>query len=520
MDPRRIREYNKMEEQLAQLISHVKGIWKYRWLALATAWVVAIAGGIAVHLVPDKYQASARVFVDTQSILKPLLSGMTTVPNVEQQVAIMSRTLLSRPNLERLTRMVDLDIKVSTPKEKEEQLDRLAQDIKLTGTARDNIYTITYSHENPRLAKDVVRSLLTIFVEASIGDKKKESEKAVSFIDDQIKSYEEKLTAAENALKEFKLRHTGLLSRQGSDYSSKLMDASDALGQARLELREAEHARDALKRQIAGDEADAATAMRAAAASNPEIDERLQTLRKNLDSLQMQFTPAHPDIISTKRLIAQLEERKREEAKNRKPNPDRGAHYSPLLQQLTISLASAEARVASLRTRVEEYAARVNRLTAMNKAVPEAEAQLAQLNRDYEINKENYEKLLGKREAAKLSGELTTTTDMMTFRVVDPPMVPQTPAGPPRFNLFATVILGALAAGVAIAFLMSKIRPTFLTQYSLREATGLPILGTVAMHWTDQERIRRRKGAYAFAGSFALLLVLCSGVMVRMLIIA
>ena len=509
-----------MEEQLAQLVSHVKGVWKYRWLALATAWVVAIAGGIAVHVLPDSYQASARVYVDTQSILKPLLSSMTTVPNVEQQVSIMSRTLMSRPNLERLTRMVDLDIKASTPREKDELLDRLAKDIKLTGSPRDNIYTITYSHENPRLAKDVVRSLLTIFVEASIGDKKKESEKAVSFIDEQIKSYEEKLTAAENALKEFKLRNTGLLSRQGSDYSSKLMDASDQLGQARLELREAEQARDALKRQIAGDEADVAATMRAAAASNPELDERLQTLRKNLDNLQMQFTSAHPDIIATQRLIAQLEERKREEAKVKKPNPDRGANYSPLLQQLTISLATAEARVASLRIRVEEYSARVTRLTAMNKAVPEVEAQLAQLNRDYEINKENYEKLLGRREAAKLSGELTTTTDMMTFRVVDPPMVPQTPSGPARLKLFAAVALGALGAGIALAFLMSRVRPTFHTQYSLREATGLPILGTVAMHWTEQERARQRKSALAFAGSFALLLVVCSGVMLRMLIVA
>jgi len=508
-----------MEEQLAQLVSHVKGIWKYRWLAMATAWIVAIAGGIAVHLMPDKYQASARVYVDTQSILKPLLSGMTTVPNVEQQVAIMSRTLLSRPNLERLTRMTDLDIKASTTREKEELLEKLEKDIKFNGTTRDNIYTISYTHRDPKVARDVVRSLLTIFVEASIGDKKKESEKAVNFIDEQIKGYEEKLVAAENALKEFKLRNTGLLSRQGSDYSSKLMDATDQLSQARLELREAEHARDALKRQISGDEADAAAALRAAAQSNPEIEERLQTLRKNLDNLQTQFTAAHPDIIATQKLIAQLEERKREEAKVRKPVADRGANYSPLLQQLTISLASAEARVASLRTRVDEYAVRASRLAAMNKAVPEVEAQLAQLNRDYEINKENYEKLLGRREAAKLSGELTNTTDMMTFRVVDPPMVPQSPNGPPRLPMFGAVVLAAILAGIAVAFLVSKLRPTFLTQYSLREATGLPIIGTVAMHWTEQEKARRRKGAYAFAGSFALLLVLCSGVMVRLVVI-
>ncbi|WP_019140785.1 XrtA system polysaccharide chain length determinant [Noviherbaspirillum massiliense] len=499
-----------MEEQIAQLVSHLKGIWKYRWHAVATAWIVAVAGGIAVFLMPDKYQASARVYVDTQSILKPLLSGMTSVPNVEQQVAIMSRTLLSRPNLERLVRMVDLDVKAKTPKEQEAIIDKLSNDITLGGNARDNIYTLAYSNRDPRLAKEVVRSLLTIFVEGGIGDKKKESEKAVNFIEEQIKMYEDKLIAAENALKDFKLKNSGLVSRQGGDYGAKLFEATENLNQAKLELREAEQARNAIKRQISGDDAQGADSTVTPAIANAEIDSRIQALNKNLDSLQMQYTDEHPDIVSTKRLIAQLEARKLEEAKTKKP-ADPGINYSPMLQQLNVSLAAAEAKVASMRARVEEYAARVNHLKALNVAMPEVEAQLAQLNRDYQINKDNYEKLLGRREAAKLSGELTATTEMMTFRVVDPPMVPLKPSAPNRPLLLAGVLLGSLLAGVGAAFLMSRVRPTFVTQYSLREATGLPILGAVAMHWTEQEKARRRKGLHAFSLACMLLVVLYSG---------
>ncbi|HJV74662.1 MAG TPA: XrtA system polysaccharide chain length determinant [Noviherbaspirillum sp.] len=509
-----------MEEQLAQLISHLKGIWKYRWHALATAWIVVLLGGTTIFLLPDSYQASARVFVDTQSILKPLLSGMTNIPNVEQQVAIMNRTLLSRPNMERLLRMVDLDIKAKTAKEHEELVDELAKQIKLTGTVRDNIYTITYINENPKLAKDVVQSLLTIFVEGSFGDKKKESAKAVIFIDEQIKSYEEKLIAAENSLKEFKLKNAGLLSAQGSDYGTKLLDTTETLNQARLELREAEQARNAIRRQITGEAPDPKTASSALALVNPEIDSRIQTLNKNLDSLQTQFTDQHPDIVSTKRLIAQLEARKVEESKQKKYNADPGANYSPMLQQLNVALSGAEAKVASMAARVEEYSARVNRLKALNNAIPEVEAQLSQLNRDYQINKENYEKLLGRREAAKLSGDLTATTEMMSFRVVDPPMVPMTPNGPNRARLFSLLFAGALAVGIACAFLMSRIRPTFLTQYSLREATGLPVLGTVSMQWTDLEKKRQAKDFYAFGLSSILLLLTFGGVMARMLLTA
>ncbi len=500
-----------MEELVSQLLALVKGVSKYRWYAMAIAWLVALIGGAVIFTLPDTYQSSARVFVDTQSVLKPLLSGMTSVPNVEQQVSIMSRTLLSRPNVERVIRMVDLDIKAGTAKDKEKLINELISRIKISGTIQNDIYTISYTGENPRLTKDVVQSLLTIFVEGSFGGKKNDSAKAIQFIDEQIKMYEDKLATAENALKDFKLKHMGLLPRQGSDYGSKLLEMSDNLNQARLDLREAEQARDAIKRQIAGDDAGPATA--AAPVVNPEIDERIQTLSKNLDSLRLQYTEQHPDIVSTRRLIAQLEERKAEEAKLRKTGGDPGANYSPMLQQLKVSLSAAEARTASMRARVDEYASRVARLKEWSMAAPEIETQLAQLNRDYQINKENYEKLVASRESAKLSGELNATTEMMTFRVIDPPTLPLQATGPKRAMLFSGLLAAALAAGVGVAFLLSKIRPTFLSQNELRNETGLPILGTVTMIWNDQEKRRRKKRLQAFGLSFAALLALYGSVM-------
>ena len=493
-----------MEELLVQLQSLVRGGWKYRWYAVTIAWLVSMVGFIVVYKLPDNYQATARVFVDTQSILKPLLSGMTSIPNVEQQVSIMSRTLLSRPNVERVMRMVDLDIKVNTGKDRERMIEDLIAKIKIGGTAQNDIYSLAYSDENPKLAKDVVQALLTIFVEGSFGDKKQDSTKAVVFIDGQIKNYEEKLIAAENALKDFKLRNMTLLPRQGGDSGSQLLAMNDSLSQARLELAEAVQARDTIRREVLNTES-SLRSNNPSLASNPEIDERIQTLRKNLDALRLQFTEQHPDIVSTKRLITQLEVRKSDEAKVRQPDSDI-VTGNPVLQQLKISLSVAEARVASMRARTDEYATRSARLKTLSNAAPEIETQLSQLNRDYQINKENYEKLVASRESAKLSGDLNTTTEMMTFRVVDPPSVPLTPAGPPRLRLFSLVFVAALVIGLAGAVLMSKIRPTFLSHIDLLEVTGLPILGTISMKWTDAEKARQKKSLYAFAlSSFVLL---------------
>jgi polysaccharide chain length determinant protein (PEP-CTERM system associated) len=502
-----------MEETINQVLFLLKGVWKYRWHAVIVAWAVALAGWVRVYTLPDDYQASARVFVDTQSILKPLMAGMTTLPNVEQQVSIMSRTLLSRPNVEKVMRMVDLDIKAKTPKEKEELLNDLMKQIKIVGTGRDDIYTLSYSNENPRVAKDVVQSLLTIFVEGSFGDKKNDSDKAIQFLDEQIKNYETKLVAAENALKDFKIKHSGSLP-QGGDYGTQVQAASDALNQARLDLREAEQARNAIQTQIYGN----GTGPNGAVTANPELDARILTLQKNLDTMRMQFTDQHPDIISTRRLIKQLEAQKAEDAKSAKPGGDRGAHYSPMLQQLNVSLSTAEARVASMRAWVDEYTARYDRLKTQSVNGPELETQLAQLNRDYQVNKENYSQLVARRESARLSGDLSNTTDMVKFRVVDPPTVPLTPAGPNRLRLASLVFVGGLIAGIAIALLMSQLRPTYLSQHGLRESTGLPILGSVSMNWTDHERAKRKRSFYAFGASLAVLITLYAGVMARMLL--
>ncbi|KAB8061130.1 chain length-determining protein [Janthinobacterium sp. FT14W] len=507
-----------MEELIQQLLSGLKGIWKYRWHAVLVAWLVAIGGFIRVITLPDDFQTSARVFVDTQTILKPLMAGMTSVPNTEQQVAIMSRTLLSRPNVERVMRMVDLDLDSKTVREHEAQLDDLMSRIKITGTNAYDIYTISYSGRDPKLVRDVVQSLLTIFVEGSFQGKKGDSQKAVQFIDEQIKNYEDKLSAAENLVKEFKIRNNLLLPRQGIDYGSQLLMSSDSLNNAKLELVEAEQARKAIQSQIEGDEPVLDLEPNASSITNPELDERIASLNKNLDSLRMQFTELHPDIIASKRLIAQLEERKIEESKLKTAAGDPGKNYSPMLQQLKVALTDADAKVAAIRARVQEYNARNERLLAQSNAVPEVESQLAQLNRDYIINKENYEKLIGRREAAKLSGKLSSTTEMMAFKIIDPPTVQYAPVGPNRPLLFSAALGAALVAGIATALLISQVRPTFLSPAELRDATGLNVLGTVSMNWTALQQVRRRRARYGFGACLGSLFVLYGGVMTAALL--
>ena len=493
-----------MAEITAVLLNFLKAIGKYRWHAVVITWVIALIGWAVVLRLPNQYEASARVYVDTQSILKPLLSSMTTVPNLEQQVMFMRRTLISRPNVERLMRMVDLDVKAKDSKEHDKLVDELMAQIKVTGTERDDIYTITYVSDNAKLGKDVVSSLLTIFVEGSFSGKKQDSEKAVQFIDDQIKTYEEKLAAAENSLKEFKLKNLGMLPGGGSgtgDFGGQLQAATDQLSQARLELAEAEQARNAIRRQIDGEPAKPGTVTVDPTLVDPELEARIAQAQKNLDNLRLQYTEQHPDVIANRRLLEQLLAQKADQAKNKKRSLDPGASYSPMLQQLNVSLSQAEARVASMRARVAEYENRVTRLRNQSTTAPEIEAQFAQLNRDYNVNRENYQKLVERRESARLSGDLSSATDMLQFRVIDPPTLSKVPAKPKRPLLLTGVLLVAIAGGVAAAFLRAKLQTSYSTPNALAAASGLPVLGSISYVRGVRQKTQEAQQLKWFAGA-------------------
>ena len=207
-----------MDQVIQQLVEYLRGTWRRRWIGLGVAWLVAIVGAVVLFKTPNKYEASARVYVDTQSMLKPLMSGLAFQPDIDQQVSIISRTLISRPNVEKLIRMTDLDLTTHSPGERERLIDGLARQLRLSA-ARDNIYVISYNHPVPDQAQRVVQALLSIFVESSLGDKRKGTDSARRFIEEQIRAYEKRLEEAENRLKDFKLKHLGLV---GPDYFTRL----------------------------------------------------------------------------------------------------------------------------------------------------------------------------------------------------------------------------------------------------------------------------------------------------------
>jgi polysaccharide chain length determinant protein (PEP-CTERM system associated) len=186
----------------------------------------------------------------------------------------------------------------------------------------------------------------------------------------------------------------------------------------------------------------------------------------------------------------------------------------PAYQQLTVALATAEANVAAMKARVAEYGVRLNELQAAANALPQIEAEYTQLTRDYEVIKVRYDKLLERRESAQISGDVEASDVAMGFRVIDPAKVPLAPTSPNRLWLMTVALLAALGGGLGVAFLMSQLRPTFNDERRLKEVGGLPVLGTIAMAWTEEQKKRRTRGLAGFLFSFLSLLSAYLAIMV------
>jgi polysaccharide chain length determinant protein (PEP-CTERM system associated) len=515
-----------MKEMLERLVTSLRGMWQRRWIGLAAAWIAAIVGVGIVYKVPERYEAQARVYVDTENLLKPLLAGLAIQPNLDQQVALMSRTLISRPNVERLIRMADLDLAVRTGAEREELTDTVIKNIRLNSLST-NLYTIAYRDPSPDQARRVVQSLLTIFVESSLGDKRQDTQSAVKFLDEQIKRYEEALRAAENRLKDFRLKYMGVAGNRdgGGDYFRRISELRSNIDAAKLEVQSYEQARDSYKRELQGEQPNLlADPANSAAIATPEIDARIAALKKERDDLLRKYTDQHPDVITAGRLISQLEQQRREEVEARKKavaSAPAGSPQdrNPVVQQLRMSLAEAEASVAAVRARLNGYEAQYAQLRAQAQLVPQVEAEYAQLNRDYDVQKKTFENLLARREAATM-GKDVQDSGSAQFRVIDPPRVSPEPVFPNRLALLGIACALALVIGMMAAFAASQIMPTFHDARTLRDVSKRPILGMVSMIQGDQVRRRVRRDRILFAGGLSGLLAALAGVMTVALLAA
>jgi len=217
--------------------------------------------------------------------------------------------------------------------------------------------------------------------------------------------------------------------------------------------------------------------------------------------------------------VREVAEQRKLVAARQQAQPE-GRSNSLAAQELHRVVATSEVQVAALKARVSEFASRLAAARDSLRTAPQLEAEAAQLNRDYEITKKNYEDLVARRQSAVMSGDLESAAGMADFRLIDPPRVSPQPVFPNRLLMLPMALIAAVGAGLFTAFVASQIRPVYSDAVELRNKTGLPLLGVVSVVMGDADRRRERMDRIRFAGASGGLVLCFVGGLVAMTLLA
>lgn len=475
----------------------IHAIWQRRWIALAAAWVVAVIGWLAVAQIANSYQSRARVFVQMQTIL-PEKVGITQIEQ-QKDVDTVRQTLTSAINLERIVRATDLGRGARTDREIATRVQALEAAIKITAQ-QDNLFEVTATAANPKTARAIVQKLIDIFVEQNLAGDRDETSQTLHFLDAQLDQRQRALQDAEAKRTDFQNHYLGALPGTGS-LTDRMSAARTQLSQVDGDLAAAQSGLSAVSGQMAGTTA-TVTGVAGAQTAGP-ARARLAAIQGQLaDARARGYTDNHPDVVALKSQLAAATAAARAEPIGGAAG---AASANPLYLSLRSMQADKQAQVAALAMRKGQLQGELDQLSAKLAGNPAVAAEQAQIDRDYQVLKDQYDKLLADREEIRLRGQAQTQTDSVKFSVIDPPTASRVPTAPNRPLLLTGVLLAAIVGGIGGAFALGQVQTSFATAARLEAATGMPVIGSIGEMVTPAaEALRRRQLSWLAGGAAAL----------------
>ena len=462
--------------------------------------------------IPNVYEADARLYIDADAILTPLLRGISMDTSLQAQVDLLSRTLMSRPNLEKIVSKTDLDLQVTTPAERQTLATKLATEIKLIPQTR-NLFVISYRNASPRLAYDVVQAMLTAFVEGKAGNNRSDLENANRFVESQLAFYERQLRDAERRRAEFRARYAEVLPGDGG--FSRLQAATEAVRSLNGQIADGQARRVSLAKELASTPPLLVTEAEGAAGSG-----RLEAEELKLRELRLRLTDAHPDVIAQRQLITALRSGKLSrdagDTGNRASGPSGRAVPNPVYEQLKVRLVDTDASISSLQRQLGDATKDRDRLDAIAKSAPGLQAEALNLDRDYGVLQTNYSALLARRESMRISAAAEASADQVKIQIIEPPLVPLVPVAPKRAQLITGVLLAGLAAGAGLALCLAQLDQSFRTTDDLRNL-GYPVVGGISLLGATVPFFKRLLSVGSFAAAVMLPCIIYGGLLIRLL---
>lgn len=501
-----------MERWRAPLFSYLSAIWRYRWQGLAAAWAVCVLGWLGVTFVPNTYESSAQVYIDTHTLLRPLLQGLAVTTDPNQEITVMLQTLLSDPTLERVLRATDPQASSLSSGQMQDAIANFRKKIAVASLPAKDVYSIAFRDGDPARAQAVAQTLVSVLIDSSLGGQRRDADQVGTFLENQITNYEQKLEAADKRRADFKAAHLEFFaSTPNGDKVSGAGDvvaAQAAVSQAQNALNEAGDRRNSLRAQLESTPKTLSVNSPLPATmdqAGTAISYRTQVAAAiaKLDMLRTYFTDNYPDVVAQKRLIARL-----------KSQPSRDSEETegisnPGYVMIMSKLADTESEVAVDQSRLKDAQKRLESARNMAERAITVQREYENLNRDYQVLHNSYEALVTRRESAKITQAAGDQQSSFVFRVISPPLRPNRPVAPNRLLLNGAALFLAIGAGAGLALALAQFAGKFLSIEQLKEAFELPVLGAITVVHTGPDIAAARTSNRLFAAGLGLLVASC-----------
>lgn len=481
-----------MNQVLEEVRIALYSVWNRRWLALAAAWGVCLLGWAAIAFIPNSYESESRIFVQLDDALAQQIG--IGAGNREKDIERVRQTLTSAINLEKVVRSTRIGEDVTTPRQLEIAIEDLGKNIEVRSD-EDSLFEITATSgrgdlsdsENAVLAQDIVQKMIDIFREENLTGGRGEMRESIDFLNQQLADRQQELEEAEQRRLAFEAQNPELIGGPAT-VGARLASTRSELRSVEADLTAAQSALAAIRGQLSSTPR---TIAGTAEQGGPRAS--LAQAQAQMASLRGRgLTDSHPDVIAINRQIELLRPQAAAQGgAGSSPNPA----YSSLL---SIN-AERQASVTSLQARKAALSTEVTQAMASQAQEPGVAAEATRISRDYEVLRDQYDKLLQDREELKLRGQVETERSAIKFEVIDPPTSPRVPDAPNRPLLLAAVLALGIGAGSGAAFLKGQIGSGFQTASGLEKALELPVIGTVSTSMTPSSRIVARKRMRQFA---------------------
>ena len=470
--------------------------------------LAAIFAGIALLalligvMIPKKYTSSTTILVQESNIIGPLMEGRAVPTGVSDRAGMITEVAFSHKVMTEILKAGGWMAGNPSPLAQDKLSEKVIARTKISNPS-NNLIQIDYTDADPQRAYEVTRRFAEMVMQESLATKERESRDAYEFIDSQVSQYHDKLSDAEAKLEQYRNENPDARPGTGADVNARIGELRRQVENAKVDLIDLRSQEAALRSQLSGQDEISIVQSRSG-----QMRARLADLMSQRDQLLLTYTDRHPDVVRLQHQISDLQQDlQAEESRPKAPlsstSINDSTEYNPLYGELKSNLAEAQRRSAAMSSRIASGESMLGTELTRSAHIASSESALAELTRDYEVNRDLYQDLLKRRENARVSMNLDAERRGLSFRIQEPASVPLRPSGLRLLTVTLAGMFIAIVVPLLLLFAMAKLDPRVRSALQIEHDAGLPVLGVVPAYRTKSAQARDIRRISMAAAIFA-----------------